>query len=264
MTKTTRELAFLRDLYITDDWTRRFADLIDKHFPLKDEENLLYMNAGTGTHCFALRDRVGEKTQIFATCENEELLKIAGDKAVALRSDVDFSQNIFDDDAFDAVIGDASFVRPGELEEFVDDAARMARSGAGVGILTVTAGSFGEIFSLLWEVLFNEDLGEHGHAAETMITELPTVSDLEALAARAGLFNVQTHTANEVFDYDDGAALINSPLFADFLVPEWLTTLSEEEVDTVKERLSELVDAEDGTMSFRFSVKATLVTGEKA
>jgi hypothetical protein len=29
-------------------------------------------------------------------------------------------------------------------------------------------------------------------------------------------------------------------------------------------KLAELIDAEDGNLSFRFSVKATLVTGEKA
>jgi len=40
--------------------------------------------------------------------------------------------------------------------------------------------------------------------------------------------------------------------------------MSEEEVETVKRSLAELVDAEDGTLSFRFSVKASLVTGEKA
>jgi hypothetical protein len=264
MTKTTRELAFLRDLYIADEWTRRFADLIDKHFPIADEENLLYINAGTGTHCFAIRERVDDKTQIFATCEDDDLLKIAHDKAAALKSDVDFSRITFYDDAFDAVIGDASFVSPGSLGDFLDDAARVARSGANIGVLTVTAGSFGEVFSLLWEVLVNEDLGEHGAAVEAMVTELPTVSDLEDLAGRAGLVNVKTHTANEVFEYDNGQALIESPLFADFLVPGWLKTMSEEEVETVKRSLAELVDAEDGTLSFRFSVKASLVTGEKA
>ena len=32
MAKTPKELAFLRDLYISGDWTRRFTDLIDKNF----------------------------------------------------------------------------------------------------------------------------------------------------------------------------------------------------------------------------------------
>jgi hypothetical protein len=145
----------------------------------------------------------------------------------------------------------------------VDESVRVARTGANVGIISVTAGSFGEIFSLLWEVLFNEDLGEHGHAVEEMITEQLSVTDVEDIARRAGLENVHTHLVNEVFEYDDGEAFISSPLVLDFLLPVWLRTLSEDERQTVIEKLAQLVDTEDGSLSFRFSVKATLLTGEK-
>ena len=128
----------------------------------------------------------------------------------------------------------------------------------------VSAGSFGEIFSLLWEVLFTEDLGEHGHAAELMITELPTLSCVEELAAKAGLVNVETHTASEVFEYENGKEFVESPLVADFLLPVWLATLSDNENERVSKQLAQLIDAEDGTLTFRFSVKATLLKGEKA
>ena len=253
----------MRDLYISDEWTRRFAELVDKHFKFDNEENLLYLNAGTGTHTFELRERLDDKMNIFATCEDEDMLTIARDKAAALKSNVEFGTNTFDTDSFDVVIGDASFVRPQALEEFFDEAVRVAEPGANVGVMTVTAGSFGEIFSLLWEVLFNEDLGDHGHEAERMIAELPTVSDVEAMARRSGLVNLETHTANEVFEYDDGEALVNSPLVQDFLLPVWLRALSEDEKERVTKGLAQLIDSEDGSMSFRFSVKATLATGEK-
>jgi ubiquinone/menaquinone biosynthesis C-methylase UbiE len=263
MAKTQKELAFLRGLYIGADWTKRFTDLVDKHFDLSDTENILYINAGTGEHAFALRERLDEKTEIFAVCENEDVLHIAQDKAAAIKSDVDFSMIRFEDDSFDAVIVDASFIRPDALADLVDEAVRTAKTGANIAVLIVTAGSFGEIFSLLWEVLFNEDLGEHGHAAESMITELMTVSQTEEVATRAGLENVKTHVANEVFEYDDGAAFVSSPLIADFMLPVWLKTLDEDETGRVTSKLAQLIDSEDGSLSFRFSVKATLVTGEK-
>ena len=263
MVKTQKELAFLRDLYIGKDWTKRFTDLIDSNFDFTDVENLLYINAGTGEHAFALRQRLGDKVGVFATCEDEEILHIARDKAAALKSDVDFSMIRFEDDSFDAVIGDATFARPEAYQDLVDESVRIVKVGANVGIFSVTSGSFGEVFSLLWEVLFSEDLGEHGHAAEEMITELPTVSRVEEIARQAGLENVQTHVANEVFEYEDGAAFISSPLVGDFLLPVWLRTLSDDERERVTKKLAQLIDAEDGSMSFRFSVKATLVTGEK-
>ena len=96
-----------------------------------------------------------------------------------------------------------------------------------------------------------------------MINELPTAWQAEEFGARAGLVNVRTHSANEVFEYENGEEFITSPLVADFLLPEWLKTLDETENERVSEKLAQLVDSEDGTMTFRFSVKATLLTGEK-
>lgn len=262
MAKTQKELAYLREL-LQEEWTRRFTDLVDKHLDLSDAENALYLNAGTGTHAISLGERWGGKTDIFAACEDYDMLTIAQDKAVALRSDVDLSTIRFDDDAFDVVISDASFIRPSEIETAVGEAVRVARTGGDVAVFMPGTGSFGEIFSLLWEVFYTEDLGEHGQAAETMITELPTVAGLEAMAARAGLVNIRTDTANEIFEFDDGTAFVASPLIADFLMPTWLATLDENESARVTAGLARLIDDEDGTLSFRFSVKATLLTGEK-
>ena len=264
MAKTEKELAFLRDLYISDEWTRRFTDLVDKHMEIsKDDENFLYVNAGTGTHCFALRDRMNENTAVFATCENEEILHIARDKAIAVKSDVDFSTIRFEDDSFDAVLTDASFARPADLSEVLSESRRVVRSGGKIALFLPAAGSFGEVFSLLWEVLFNEDLGEHGAAAEEMIRELPTVSRAEEIAESEGLANVRTYSSNELFDFENGAAFIGSPLVADFLLPVWLESLDENEKERVTEKLAQLIDSEEGNMSFRFSVKAVLITGEK-
>ncbi|HUR96523.1 MAG TPA: class I SAM-dependent methyltransferase [Pyrinomonadaceae bacterium] len=263
MAKTEKELAFLRDLYINEEWTRRFTDLVDKHLTFSDEENFLYVNAGTGDHAFALREKLDKKTAVFATSENEHILNIARDKAVAVKSDVDFSTLEFEDDSFDMVLADASFVQPVDLEDLVQDAKRVTRRGGRVGVFLPAVGSFGEIFSLLWEVLFNEDLAGHGAVVEKIISELPTVSDAEGLAESAGLIKVNTYTSKEIFEYKNGVEFVNSPLVADFLMPVWLDTLNEQEKERVTEKLAQLIDSEDESLSFRFSVKAVLLTGEK-
>jgi ubiquinone/menaquinone biosynthesis C-methylase UbiE len=263
MTKTQKELAFLRDLYIDNEWTLRFTDLVDKHIGFAKEEKLLYINAGTGNHALALSKKLGRDAEFFATAENKDVLTIARDKAAAVRAKIDFSMNRFDDEAFSGVIADASFVRPADLPEFVAEAARVVETGGKVAFFTATAGSFGEIFSLLWEVCFNEDLGEHGALSEQLITELPTVWQIEEMAGKAGLENVETHTQNEFFDYQNGTEFIESPLVADFLLPVWLKTLSKREQTKAVKQLAKLIDAEDKDLTFRFSVKATLVIGEK-
>ena len=263
MAKTERELAFVRDLDINESWTRRFTDLIDKHVGFKDAENILYINAGTGDHCIAIREKVDDKISMFATCENPELLNIARDKGTATKSSIEFSEGDFDDDSFDAVVADASFTRPESIADFIAEAIRVARPGGEVGIVLPSAGSFGEVFSLLWEVLFHEDLGEHGHAAEAMIALIPTISKIEDLAENAGLKDIKTESTTEVFEFENGAEFVGSPLVADFLLPVWLETLSDDDRFRVTEKLVQLIDDEDGSLSFRFSVKATLLTGRK-
>jgi ubiquinone/menaquinone biosynthesis C-methylase UbiE len=263
MTKTQKELAFLRDLYVDNEWTLRFTDLVDKHIGFAKEEKLLYMNAGTGNHALALSKKLGKDAEFFATAENEDVLTIARDKAIAVRANIDFSMNNFEDESFSGVIADASFVRPGELQNFVSEAARVTETAGKVAFFTVSAGSFGEIFSLLWEVCFNEDLGEHGALSERLITELPTVSRIEEIAKNAGLENIETHTQNEIFEYQNGAEFVAAPLVADFLLPVWLKTLNKKDQSKATKQLAKLIDAEDQDLTFRFTVKATLVIGEK-
>jgi ubiquinone/menaquinone biosynthesis C-methylase UbiE len=262
--KTQKELAYLRDLAVDGEWTQRFVDLVDKYLDLTEAENLLYINAGTGTHALAIHEKFGSTTSVFAYCENEDILSIARDKAIALSADVDFSTLRFEDDAFDAVLADASLVRPAGIAEFMDDVVRVARTSGDVAVFLPTAGSFGEVVSLLWEVFFNEDLGEHGAAAERLITDIPSVSRVEQIAAGSGLVNINSETTNEIFEYENGAEFVSAPLIADFLLPLWLEMLSDEEKEQIPEKLAQLIDVEDGDITFRFTVKATLVTGEKA
>ena len=263
MAKTERELAFLRDLDINENYTKRFTDLIDKHVDLKKAGNILYVNAGTGDHCIAIREKVGEKPAMFATCENGELLKIARDKGAAMRAEIDFTEIEFDEDSFDAVVADASFTSPRAVGGLLEHAARHAKSGGQVAVVLPSAGSFGEVFSLVWEVLFNEDLGEHGAAAESLVTDIPSISLLEEMAAAAGLVEVKTELTKEELEYGNGPEFVASPLVADFLLPVWLEMLNEEERVRVTEKLAQLIDQEDAELSFRFTVKVVLLTGRK-
>ena len=263
MAKTQKELAFLRDLYVQDEWTRRFTDMVDKHMDLRDSDNMLYINAGTGGHALAVHQRFGDKTAIFASCEDEDMLIIARDKAIAVQSDIDFSMMRFEDDAFDAVLADASFVPPSELESFIDHTVRVARTGGDVAIFMPSVGSFGEVFSLMWEEFFAEELTDHAAAVEKLIADLPTISRIEEMAASAGMVNINTQTTTELFDYENGPAFVASPLVEDFLMPVWIDSMDEEEKVRVTAKLAELIDAEDGSLSFQFTLKATLLTGEK-
>lgn len=264
MNKTTKELAFLRDLYVTAEWTSRFTDLAEKHLEFPKKGKILYVNAGTGDDVLKLRETLHKDARVFADFENADLLAIAEAKAQIVKADVVFqtADNLKEKD-FDSVLADASFVAPQNVQGFFTETVKRAKKGGEVSFMLPTAGSFGEIFSYLWEVFFNSNLSDRSPEIENLITEIPTVSDAETIAANAGLERIETETKNEVFEYDTGADFIAAPLVREFLAVDWLGFLKDKEKEQVLTKLARLIDAERDGLTFRFSVKATLVNGRK-
>lgn len=255
----------MRDLYITSDWTNRFTDLVDEQWKLPKKGSFLYINTGTGNHAIAVRDKLGKDVELFAVSENQDLQKISQAKADAVRTKIKFQS--FDDislNAFDTVLADAMLINPKKVGEFLSETVGAAKPKGDVLFFLPTAGSFGEIFSLLWEVLFNADLAQRGAEIENLITEIPTVSDAEEMAIQAGLGKIESVTKNEIFEYDTGEDFVNSPLVTDFLLPVWLNFLNEKEKKQVTKKLAKIIDSERDGLTFRFTVKATFVSGEKA
>jgi hypothetical protein len=258
--KPEKELAFLHDLYVTENWTERFTKIFDDKFKPEAVEKILYVNAGTGTHALALRDLFDNNTEITALTETVELQKIAQAKADVIKADIEFT-TVSPYEDFDLVIADASFVRPADLNEFIADIANFSNDQA--AFFLPTAGSFGEVFSLMWETLFNLDLTEKSAEIERLIAEQPTVSNVEETAKNAGLKKVESSTNFETFEFESGKVFIESPFIANFLLPNWLSFLSEKEAAKVKKNFIKTVAENESDISFRFTLKATLVKGEK-
>jgi ubiquinone/menaquinone biosynthesis C-methylase UbiE len=260
MSKSQKELAFLRNLYIETDWTQRFTDLFDENFKFSDEQKFLYINAGTGNHALALREKLDEESEFWAVPGDKELLSIAQAKAEAVKADISFFGG-FPAEKVDTVLADASFVRPSELNNFLAEITNI--SNKHVMFFLPTAGSFGDVFSYLWETLLNADLLEKESEIERLITEIPTVSKVKETAENLGLTKIHTETKTEFFEFDSGEDFIKSPLADEFLLPAWLEFFDEKEQKRVKEKLAQTIDNDSDQLNFSFSVKATLVVGEK-
>lgn len=268
--KSDKELAFLRDLYVATDWGERFAELVDKHVQLPKEGSMLYIAAGTGAHALAIAERAGSRVSLVCVDESEESLELGRAKAVAVRADPEFRRAQlealgFEDDQFDLVVGDASLIAAERLPEIVAEMVRVAAPGATVAVTLPTYSSFGEFFSVYWEALRNAGITNHEHDVESLITELPTVSEIESLAGREGLDNVSSWTQIEEFDFESGEGFLNAPLVTDFLLPAWLDSLPETaDQERVTKEIEHIIDAERQDMDFALSVKATLIVGRKA
>jgi len=268
--KSDKELAFLQDLYVATDWGERFAELVDEHVELPKRGSMLYVASGTGGHALAIAERAGNDVTLACVDENEECLELGRAKAVAVRADPEFYRAqlealSFEDDKFDLVVGDASLVAVERLPEMFAEMVRVALPGGTVALTLPTASSFGEFFSVYWEALRNSGITNHDHDVESLITELPTVSEIEEMAEREGLENVTTWTQIEEFDYESGEEFLNAPLITDFLFRNWLESLPEDaDRARVSKEIERIIDAERQDMDFALSVKATLIVGRKA
>jgi len=269
--KSDKELAFLHDLYVTTDWGERFAALLDAHLKLPKAGRVIYVASGTGSHALALGKRAGRDVSIVCVDESEERLELARAKAVAVkRANVEFRHSQlealdFEDEAFNLVLGDASLVEPERLPEVISEMVRVVMPGATVAFGVVTASSFGEFFSVYWEALAGAGYEEQAAEVGSLIEALPTVSDVEALAAREALEDVASWTSTEEFNFPTGGDFLAAPLVNDFLLERWIEVLPDDEARAaVLRELERIIDEERNEGEFALSIKATILVGRKA
>ncbi len=269
---TEKESAYLYELYIAPDWGERFAALLAEHVKLPKDGTVLYVAAGTGGHALALKERAGAHVTLVGVDESEERLQLARVKAAAVKLGAATQFRLtqlealdFEDEQFELVVGDASLVAPERLPEMLAELVRVAAPGATVAFNLPTASSYGEFFSIYWEALSNVELFAETPLAEQLITELPTISDVEQMAMREGLDDVQTWTNREDFAYASGAEFASAPLVKGFLLPNWLESLpAATEQARVLAEIERIIDDERQAGDFTLSIKATLVVGQKA
>jgi ubiquinone/menaquinone biosynthesis C-methylase UbiE len=266
--KTDKELAFLQDLFIAPDWGERFAELIDEHVELPKEGKALYAAAGTGGHAMALQERAGSKLELLCLEENSECIELAREKANATNEATEFRLARLDnldlpDNHYDLVVGNASLVSRPRVRKMFSEMVRVAAPGATIALALPTASSFGEFFSIYWEALHNRGLMEHESDVEHLITELPTVTDVEKMADEEGLKDIASWTRIEEFDYDSGEQFLSSPLVAEFLMQQWLALVPETDRADLFREITRLINEERHEAEFALSVKATLIVGQK-
>jgi hypothetical protein len=74
---------------------------------------------------------------------------------------------------------------------------------------------------------------------------------------------IETTTKNELFEFDSGQEFTGSPLVQFFFMPVWFDFLNDKEKEQVKQKLAQKIDEDCDGMTFRFTVKATVMGGNR-
>lgn len=272
LSKTEKERAYLYDLFIAPAWQNCFDDLFNENVGLPEEGRVLDVNCGTGGHSIEMAESLRGRGEVVALDTSGERLELARAKAqIKKLPEVTFFEIAdpvsldFEDNSFDLVVGDASMILSAyDIKEMVSEMVRVAKPGATVALKIASRGSFDEFFSIFWEAIHECHLDDASEELERLITERLTVSDAEAMAKRAGLKNAKSVTKKEEFFYDTARQFLTAPLIEDFFLDKWMEILPDQQTaDRVYRAIERIIDRERHGQQFDFSIKATLIYGQK-
>jgi ubiquinone/menaquinone biosynthesis C-methylase UbiE len=265
-----KELAFRYDLFITPDWRDRFDTLVNESVAIPAEGRVLDVNCGTGAHSIELAEGMRGKGEVVGIDSSAERIELARAKALAKKLDnVTFQQGMatglpFSDYGFDTVIGDASMLAAGEIEDVLTEMVRVAEPEGRVVLKLTTRGSFEEFLSIFWEALLSAELiDEVWTALDQLMNGRRTISDAELMAQQVGLRKVVSFTTKEEFSFETGEEFFTAPLIEDFILEDWIAIVPESRRDEVREHVVSIIDRERHGGPFEISIKATVVTGKK-
>jgi ubiquinone/menaquinone biosynthesis C-methylase UbiE len=268
--KSDKEIAYRYDLYVVPHWRESLDQMVLQHVEMPRTGSILDVNAGTGGLAIELATSIGNRGEVIATDAQAERLSLARAKAgVKKLNNVFFlekdpTQLEMEDYKFNLVVGDATLMRSEHIEEMLAEMVRVAEYEAVVALMMLTHGSFGEVFSLLWEALYLCQLSHYAPEIEALINEHQTTIQAHQMMQRQGLGHVHRFTERKELNFDSAQEFFESPLIEDYFLDHWLSFLPDAATrQHVTDKIMELIDRESHESYFEVSVKASLWVGKR-
>ncbi|MEZ5306290.1 MAG: hypothetical protein R2684_04000 [Pyrinomonadaceae bacterium] len=260
-TITDKELALLRTLTVEPEWTVKFTELFDETVVVGEPRTITYINSGSGTHSIDIADKMGPEVEVFAVSETVELASQSAAKAETTGVGMDFSTSD-PIGASDLSIADISLLSGEDIKTTI--LRCIGATNHSTAFFLTSSGSFGEVFSFLWEVLFELGKESHEESVAELIGGYPSIAEVEGILKEAGLKNIRSKIKNVPMDFASGKEFVESPLMRYFFLPIWLEAFSSSERDEITKLLAEKIDEELQGLSFRISVKAAIFEARRS
>jgi len=266
--RSNKELAYRYDLYVVPYWRDSFDQMVMKHVEIPRRGSILHVNCATGGLAIELATSLGSRGDVVATDAQAERLALALAKAAVKKlSNIFFLEKNptdlgLEDDAFDLVVGDAVLMRSEDIEGMLAEMVRLTEIDATVALFMLTHGSFGEVFSWLWEALHHCQLDGYTPQVEALINEHQTTTQAQEMLRRQGLSHVHSFTERREMDFASAQELLESPLIEDYFLDHWLDFLPDVVArQQVRGKMAEIIDRERKEEYVEISVKASLLVG---
>ncbi|MBL8151253.1 MAG: class I SAM-dependent methyltransferase [Blastocatellia bacterium] len=270
MSKTSKELAYIYDLFIAPTWRDCFDQLFTEKIGVPKLGRVLEVNCGTGGLAIEMATSLAAQGDVTAVDCSSEMIEIAQAKAsISKIKNISFlvsppSKLSFYSNSFDLIICDVSLTETSEIVPQLAEMVRLARPGGRVVLFTTTKGSFDEFFSIFWEALYSCSLDERLLAGlEELINERFSVSEGEQMMKQAGLSSVKTFLKKEEFTFETAEDFFKAPLIEIYLLEKWFSILPKQNRASVRAALEKIIERERGSFQFDLSIKATLLAGSK-
>lgn len=268
--RSTKELAYRYDLYVVPYWREAFDQFILERVAIPQTGNILAVNCGTGGLAIELAMKLSDRGDVIATDQAIERLRLARAKASMKRmNNIHFLEKDpthlgMEEYAFELVIGDATLIAPEHVEPMLAEMVRLTEEDGTVALTVLAQGSFGEVFSLLWEALYLCELTDLVPHVEALIREYPTADQLQQMMKRQGIHRVRWFIERRELDFASGEEVFQSPLIEDYFLDRWLAFLPTEATRRrVIKKMIQIINREHRSSYFEVSVKAALLMGKK-
>lgn len=226
------KLAKAYDNEVMPRWEEYFVPFLLELFPEKLPEKCTLLEVGctSGRLTEEILKRLTATDRLIAVDDIRELMDIArrkvGDddrKRVFFKKERPGSLS-FADGAFDGVLSSGL---PSEysLQEVLHEGSRLLRKDGFLLFGFALQGSFQELFDVFREVLEKEDLIPAQEGLDKLAGRLPNRAAASRLMGKSGLVDCEVAVREQAIHYEDGLALVRSPLVRQHCLDECLSLI---------------------------------------
>jgi ubiquinone/menaquinone biosynthesis C-methylase UbiE len=274
MTKRTfkeDKLAKIYDAEILPIWGRRFGRMLLRDLTLPHKAMVLDVGCGTGYPSLEILRRMDDQGRIIAIDSSSPLLDEARTKAgklsgrrIFFRSESALPKLPFADEVYDLVVSNAGLAEFDDPEVAIRDFQRVTKDGGRVAVSLPLAGTFGEFFDILREVLTKQDRPEAIDRLDAHLVRYPPLEQAEAWFEDAGLSEVRSE--HEVFTllFKSSREFFFAPIIEYGPLAGWKVIAGKgQAMQDVFWHCKQAIDAYFAGSSFAVTVVAGCITGRK-